>query len=124
MRCEPQFPWRTGLASALLIGLVSLPALMSASAQIVVPEVKRWTAAECRWLHSQALVHCRNHLPDCSNMDDLAMAIQRGLNALDNVLTARERQQFDAICYNVCMSKTLPSYQSFNADFCAKIKAR
>lgn len=107
----------------ILLALFSLALPESISAQIVVPDVEKWTDKECRWLHRQALEECKK-LTDCTDASDMSMSTQRGLSALENIFTVRDRQNFDGICFRVCNIKKIPSYSVFNAEFCTTVRSR
>lgn len=109
--------------SLLALALFSLLLPASVSAQIVVPDVERWTDKECRWLHRQVLDACKN-LTDCTDTSDMSMSTQRGLYALENVFTVRNQQDFDKICLRVCETKQIPTYSAFNKEFCSTVKSR
>jgi hypothetical protein len=100
---------------------------LAASAQIVPDVIKRWSEEECIWLHRQALDECRaganNH---CAHelLDAFSMSTNRGLSALDAFWTARNRQDFDAICLRVCKEDAKPTYSQFKKEFCSKVRRR
>jgi hypothetical protein len=96
---------------------------VAAWAQIVVPDVKRWSEKECSWMYQQVLPECRTQRP-CSATPDFSMSTERGLTSLDAILTVRNRQQFDGICLRVCQENTSPRYAQFKTEFCSKIKGR
>jgi hypothetical protein len=78
---------------------------VAASAQIVVPDVKRWSEKESSWLYQHVLPECRTQRL-CSATPDFSMSTERGLTSLDAILTVRNRQQFDGICLRVCQENT------------------
>lgn len=112
-----------GAAILLAPTLAVLQLVGQAPAQIVVPDVKKWTQQECRWMHRQVLGACRE-LEDCMKQDDMSMSTQRGLSALGNVLTVRNMENFRGICANVCASRSIPTYETFKAQFCDTVKSR
>jgi hypothetical protein len=106
-----------------LLGLVGLLAVVKAEAQIVEPDIKKWSVSQCQWLHGQVLKECMN-LDGCNDdgiTEDLSMASQRGLIALEPVMTVRNRKEFNSICYRVCDKKSIPTYASFDKEFCSTI---
>src|SRR5215813_9620168 len=72
---------------------------LAASAQIVVPDVKRWSEEQCVWLHRHALEACKRTDPqqECSGKmaEETSMAINRGLSALDAFWRVRDREEFE-----------------------------
>jgi hypothetical protein len=79
---------------------------LAASAQIVEPDVKRWSEEQCIWLHREALDECKMTDPqqECSGKlaDQGSMSTIRRLNALDAFWTVRDREEFEGICFKVC----------------------
>jgi hypothetical protein len=110
-------------ATRTIFVLWCVMAPVAASAQIVVPDVKRWSEKECSWLHQQALPECRDQQP-CSATPDFSMSTECGLTALGAIWTVRNREQFDGICLRVCQENTSPSFPQFKMEFCSKIKGR
>ena len=107
--------------AAFVLWLVMAP--VPARAQIIVPDVKRWSEKECSWLYQQALSECRIQ-QHCSATPDFSMSTERRLTALAGIWTVRNREQFDGICLRVCQDNTSPSYTQFKLEFCSKIKGR
>jgi hypothetical protein len=97
---------------------------LSASAQIVEPDVKRWSEEQCIWLHREALDECKRTDPqqECSGKlaDQGSMSTIRRLNALDAFWTVRDREEFEGICFKVCKDNAKPTYRQFRKEFCSK----
>ena len=113
--------FRTKLVVALLIGFAD-----PATAQIVVEDVAKWSEKECRWLHSQVLAECENQQTCSASREklDLSMSSQRGMYALEPVISARLYHEFYGICFQACRDKTRPSYVEFQRSFCSRVMRR
>jgi hypothetical protein len=109
------------LASLMLIssGVVSL-------AQIVVPNAKRFTERDCRWLHKDFLEACAQSETCSSHPDELSysMALQRGMSALETVITVAAMHEIEAACKQSCKSKHSLDYSTLRRTVCLPLMKR
>lgn len=106
----------TFLASILIALLIS----PVANSQIVVPDAKKFTETDCRWLHSQFLGECVE-AEKCTwrpEERDFSMSTQRGMSSLETVLTVRSAQTINQTCYEVCKAKKKVGYQEWRKLIC------
>jgi hypothetical protein len=92
-------------------------------AQIVEPNVERFTAKECKWLHSGFLDACKSSEICGPYPDEFAypMVLQRGMSSLETVLTATARSRLEAACEGSCRSKSVVPYAHFRRAVCAPL---
>lgn len=95
---------------------------LDASAQKVVEDVKKFTERECQWLHRNFLDECLNRdnfaSSKCSTSPDLSMSTNRGMSALEPVLTVRIAGQIHAICQKTCESQRKIGYKEWRSSIC------
>jgi len=124
---KPQRP-RTNLLSvkSALLALTFIaccPGLNPAQGQIVVPYAKKFTNAECKWLHSQFLDACMAS-ETCGPYPDqyaYSMSTQRGVNSLEKVLTPSARNRIEAACERSCGLKTVVDYTEWQRSICSPL---
>jgi hypothetical protein len=107
-------------ASCFLGGLFVLVLMPTAKAQTVVEDAKRFTEADCRWLHTQFLGECMASAK-CSHLReawDFSMSTQRGLTALETVITVRSMYAISSACERACVTKLKIAYSEWKQLIC------
>lgn len=108
-----------------LLAALSFSLCMSASvkAQIVVDDVKSFTEKECRWLHSQFLGECLGAARCTAKREemDFSMSTQRGMYALETVLTIRAAEEIGTICEQTCKTRKRMGYTNWRASICKQL---
>lgn len=106
--------------AACLCCLIAVPT----RAQVVVSDVKRLAGKECKWLHSQFLDACKSSESCGPYPDELAysMALQRGMDFLEETLTAASRRQIEAAYERSCRLKTVMDLADLQRSVCFSLR--
>jgi hypothetical protein len=91
-----------------------------------VPDVKKFTGKECKWLHSGFLSACMSS-ETCGHYPDeltYSMALQRGMDSLEKILTVAARSNIEVACERSCRSKEREDYADFQRSVCLPLIKR
>lgn len=120
---------KRAMRGRLGLALASLMLINSGSgsfAQIVVPSATHFTERDCRWLHQEFLAACAQSETCSSHPDELSysMALQRGMSALETVITVAAMHEIDAACKQSCKSKHSMDYTTLRRTVCLPLMKR
>ena len=97
------------------LALFATPAM----AQRVVPDAETFSENDCRWLHTQYLGECVASQYCGEGLgDEFSMSTQRGMSALEPVMTVRAHDELNAICHEACETRKRMDYSQFKASIC------